>query len=677
MKQLKRAFEVLPLALPAALAAFGCVAVALLLIGQLHNWLVWPLGLLAAAATIFIVVRTPQKTRPGSLREQYLGDFAVVLAVAAWAVFNMVYASQHLFTNRDPGTYANASAWLVHHSDLHIFAPPVFGDIEGIKAQSPGFDSIDKTSTTLHAQGQHLLPVLVGLGGRIVGDNLMLRLSPLFGAAALLALYGFARLLVKPRWAVLATAVAGVSLPMLYFSRDTYTEPLAMTFVFGGLALLWVAWQSQRQSLWLLAGLVAGAGALVRVDSYLTLAGFLLFLILFLLVQNPDKRRRALRLGGLFVAGIVVTATLGLLDVALLSSYYFNHHKTLVYQELVMVAVIAVIGVIAVTVSWRTKLLSRFTSATARWWAPAAALLVLAGSLVMVSRPLWFTAESPTLIENITTLQTREGDPASARLYEEQTVNWVSWYIGPLVATLGVIGLAIIAAKATRRENVFLAAGVLVVAVTAVVYLIKPSVFPDQIWASRRFLPVVIPGLVVFGMIALERLSDTFLANHAFRRTYTTLIVATVLLAPILVSRPFLTVRDTAQLPIVKGLCEKLPDKAAVLWLGDGQYYTVQPTRSFCNVPSLSYESRKVSGEDLAKAATNAMSAGYTPVVAVLSGDVPIIKDKAPKLTHVSDYSYQEMEMRLEGPPRNVATKRVGVFAGILQPDGSIAPLTK
>src|SRR5690606_9703938 len=36
--------------------------------------------------------------------------------------------------------------------------------------------------------------------------------------------------------------------------------------------------------------------------------------------------------------------------------------------------------------------------------------------------------------------------------------------------------------------------------VTAAVYLFRPSIVPDHIWAMRRFLPLVIPLAVLFGV---------------------------------------------------------------------------------------------------------------------------------------------------------------------------------
>lgn len=667
---LLKTIQLAPLAAPAALAAFSIVAMVLLLLGRYDSYMVWPLGLLAAAGAVFVAAKA-KISRPGSTKEQQVTDVIVVGGIIIWCIWNMAFASQHIFTNRDPATYANAAAWLAHHNNLTIDTPQVFGADPKIQVTSPGFDSLDQNPTEVSAQGQHLLSALLGLGGRVVGDSLMLRLTPIFGAVALLAVYGFARHFIRPRWAAVGVAALALTLPMVHFSRDTYTEPLALAFIFGSLSALWAAHQSKSKNLWFLAGLVAGAGALIRIDIYITLAGFAAFLALYLFAQQKGSRKPALQNVAWFLAGALIPIVVGTLDAMVLSPYYFAHHKHLLLQELAALFAVMTAGAIAVFLRWRTSLLKNIRRTN--WLGPVLAVLVIATSIGLASRPLWYTATSPQQDNNVAALQQREGDPILPRTYDESTTDWVAWYIGAPLAILGVIGLAMAASNATKKDQLILAAGILALVVTALVYLLRPSVAPDQIWASRRFLPVVIPGLIIFAMYALDRLSKTYLENRPFSRTLTVLAVIGLLIPPLATSREFLLQRDVVQVPVIKGLCDKLPDNAAVLWLGDGQYYTVQPTRSYCNVPTASFSERAVSKDQLANAAAAAKAAGYTPVIAVLGGDLPLVG--ANQLSQVSEQTYQEMEMRLIGPPRNTDAKTVKVFAGQLQPNGTITPL--
>src|SRR3546814_19269849 len=78
------------------------------------------------------------------------------------------------------------------------------------------------------------------MGGWFGTTGLFL-VTPLLGGLALVLLYAWATTVVGPRWAGVATAVAGASMPFMVFARDTYSEQVAMAFVFGGLWLLHVA----------------------------------------------------------------------------------------------------------------------------------------------------------------------------------------------------------------------------------------------------------------------------------------------------------------------------------------------------------------------------------------------------------------------------------------------------
>src|SRR3546814_5115623 len=117
------------------------------------------------------------------------------------------------------------------------------------------------------------------MGGWFGTTGLFL-VTPLLGGLALVLLYAWATTVVGPRWAGVATAVAGASMPFMVFARDTYSEPVAMAFVFGGLWLLHVASRSGKAAVWLLAGLTIGGASLARVDGFLYLAPVLLALAL-------------------------------------------------------------------------------------------------------------------------------------------------------------------------------------------------------------------------------------------------------------------------------------------------------------------------------------------------------------------------------------------------------------
>ena len=125
------------------------------------------------------------------------------------------------------------------HSRLPIAThPEIFGTPPGYGDASAGFGNTLSGGGHVYAQGNHLLPAMLAVVGWLFGTTAMLKANVAFGAMALFAFFGLARRVVTPPLALLAMTVVAVSMPLAFVSRDTYSEPLALLFLMGGLALL-------------------------------------------------------------------------------------------------------------------------------------------------------------------------------------------------------------------------------------------------------------------------------------------------------------------------------------------------------------------------------------------------------------------------------------------------------
>jgi hypothetical protein len=134
----------------------------------------------------------------------------------------------------------------------------------------------------------------------------------------------------------------------------------------------------------------------------------------------------------------------------------------------------------------------------------------------------------------------------------------------------------------------------LILAPPALVYILFPSVAPDQVWAARRFLPAVFPGLILVAfalLCAVARDRDRpFLAERRF---------AVVTLAVLAAAYPLYTIHDVSQMteqrslfPVITDTCAKLGPKSAAVILAELRpprsiVYLSDPQtlRSFCDVP--------------------------------------------------------------------------------------------
>jgi hypothetical protein len=208
----------------------------------------------------------------------------------------------------------------------------------------------------------------------------------------------------------------------------------------------------------------------------------------------------------------------------------------------------------------------------------------------------------------IGSLQQAEGVPLDpTRTYAEQAGRWLAWYLGPVVAA-GAVGAAMAVHRMlrprgdrTRRGDeggasvgpAPPAAFLTVFALVTLVYLQRPSIVADQMWATRRFLPVTIPGLVLLAAWATSEVGSRVRIGSTptgpLLRSVGTAAAAMALAFELFMAWPLLGARDQlGMLRATDRLCAALPADAAVLVAADGRLDATLPAtlRARCGVPT-------------------------------------------------------------------------------------------
>lgn len=668
-----------------AVAGFSMPAMVLLLLDFFVVPLVVVLGVAGAATAVAVVLRGDQGDADAGVDEEDPRNALIwtVLALAlvgGFFLFNAGYSAQNLYVTRDPGTYTVTGQWLTHSREALIpTGNDVFGTVPGLTPESMGFRLDLHDLDKVYPQGNHLLPAVLAGGGWLGGPEVLLRVNPLIGALALLALFGLARRLTGSLFAFAAIAALGLSMPMLHFSRDNYTEPLTLLLLFGGLSLLWRAIESRRPSEFLVAGVTMGSTAMARIDAYAGLLAVIVAAVALLARAPAGERRGWLARVGLLAAGTAVPASLGFLDVSQLSSGYYADTRDLIVPLLIAALGLAVAGAVVIALAWSTPTL-RWLSAQ-RWrnrGAAAVAVLVVVTFAVLASRPLWMTAEGECQ-PIVGALQASLGlDVEPCRTYDEQTVSWFAWYYGWPTYVLAVLGLALLARRVVRGGDLRPLAVVAAVAVLSLIYFDEARIYPDQIWAMRRFLPVVIPGLLVSAGYLLDVLWRHRRAGRAGRLggLLALGLAALVVVWPAVVTHPMWRVRTgVPQLDQVRAVCERVGDDAAVVSLGTSSIGTyTQTVRSFCDVPAQAMADPSPSL--LAQVHANVGASGRTLyVIAEQPRFVPYepgVPDDPGAFSTVTVTKWPE---RLESVPQSAHNYEVPVYLGEVNADGTVRPL--
>lgn len=480
-----------------------CVSVVL---GVLTPVVVLPAAVVVLALTWRLVPRPVPPTRSA-----VLGAAAALVLAGAFVVAHAPHVGQLLLVQRDPGFLTLQALWLVEHPQTHMPVGSAADVAAAVPSASLVSDAFWLEGDRLQAQGAKTVPGLLALAGWAAGRDGVLVANLLIGAVALLALYDLARRVTGVLWGLVPVLALALSTPMAAFTRTPFTEPTTMALVLGGLVVLWDAVGDPRAWRFALAGAMVGGGALSRIDGAGAVAGMVLGLGIVATGSRSPATRRVLGRGLLAAtaAGLAMVG-LGYADLRFNSPGYLADHLDLYAALLALLAVC----VLAATVG---PLLTR-DPARQQWLAhrgaaigTGAGLVVVALGAALASRPLWleahgFDADS-TYAAFIAANQRTEGLAVDGtRSYDELTVTWLSWYLGGLTLALALLGAALMARRAVAARRAELLVLLATVGVPGLIYLVRPSITPDQVWAMRRLLPVVMPAVLLCAAWLLHRM---------------------------------------------------------------------------------------------------------------------------------------------------------------------------
>ncbi|MEN3540195.1 hypothetical protein AAH991_34140 [Microbispora sp. ZYX-F-249] len=564
-----------------ALSGWLIAGLPLLLLGR---FLPLPMALLGGAAALLLCaygLRRLPETAPPPRRAT-----AATLAVALGSgVFNGLLHGEQLIVRRDPSTYAQYAVWLARHGSLPIPTGDFGGPDLALRFDSMGFYAVDGGIGPQFMAGA---PMIHAIGHWLGGVPGLLLVPPVLGALAVLTVAGTAARLAGGRWAPLAALVFAVSLPILYTSRTTFSEIPSLILLFGGMNLLLDARARLRAAppgaglpSAALAGLSFGLALLVRIDGLrdvlpvLVLAGALVAL-------RRTPRARPLpeaRLGAPLLTGLLVGGVWGFTGAYALARPYLEYLSGSLIPLLAICAVVVVLTVagaaLAPRIAARARRLPR-----AEWLPNAAAALVVLVMAGFAVRPLVQTVRRDAVTpEDILTADFIEKTqiagglaPDRSRLYYEHSLDWLFWYVGIPAVVLATVAAAVLARRLMKGEEFGWLLPLAVIGWTTVTTLWRPAITPDHPFASRRLVPIVIPGLVLLAVWGLRWLSRRLARTRRFAarpgRTRAAVAAGALLLAV----PPAITSIGTAFSPVnqgeaaaVAGLCRAIPANASVL----------------------------------------------------------------------------------------------------------------
>ena len=664
--------------------ALGLAAGLMATAGAHHAWTVLPL-----AAVLIAVSWRPLAPRGPATRQDAMGSLVAVAGTAAWAVVNMVLGAEYLLVVRDPGFLTLSGLWLVDHAstDLPALGSPAAA-AAGTDVLPDASEAWNLRGDVIQPQGAKMLPATIAIGGWIAGDSGVLAANVAIGAVGILAVYALARLALGPYAALAPAGALALTVAHIGLSRPAYTEPLTLLLVIAGLVWAWRGVRERSLALLAAGGVASGATMLVRIDGTAFALGAAVGVIACLLLSDVPRRWRAAAATA-FALPQLAMAALGLASLWWWSAEYIERLEdrstllNLAYAAGAVLALVVVWAAAAPVVDRALSRLRRFLAGTPAAWVAGAVALGLA---VLASRPLWTTAHRGTessrdefangVVESFQAAQGLEIDPT--RTYAESTVTWLSYHLTWPLITLAIAGFAIGAHRMLRRDASWavLLGGVLV---PSLLYLVRPSIIPDQIWAIRRLEPMAIPGFVVAAAIGAWAAAAALRSARA-RRTARAWAAAGMLVLPL---STWLAPTPDADIPVssavnvttremvgaramIDDLCALDPGRPIVL-VGTHELYG--GLRVQCDVPVV----LALADQTATDLQAIAQAWGTAPLVLTRRDDA-VPWTEAPE--SVVDASVRHSAYTLEGLPRTVYHRSYAWLAGTVAEDGTVTPLT-
>jgi hypothetical protein len=444
---------------------------------------------------------------------------ALALLIAALAL--QARPGEYLVGGRDPGTYVAAMGLIARTGGI-VYVDPVVqsipkedvelfyrnpGSADFTWGRFMGFPLERPDTARVFPEFFHLFPAFGAYLFQAMGAKGALATPTIFGVLGTLGVFFAFRRIFGAVPAFLGAGLLSLNVIQVWFARYPVSEPISQFLLFLAL-LAFSHWEQEEDGVLfgILAGAALGLSLLVRIDSILIVVPLgLYFLVRRAHADLPWRSASALLVPfGLLALHAGVHAAFWsrkyLLDIA--TRRYWK-------QPTAVWLLVALASAGAVVAAGRLgPRLVRALEAHGHVVQKAAIALIATLSLYLYALRPWLSAWAggdgnnkgdalahPALLLALGFRQLAAHD-ASAFFR-------LGWFVTPIGLAAGVLGLLVVI-RDWRSRYLF---PVLLALTFSAFYFYKIRVYNDYLFALRRFVPVILPFLLVFAALALTRLA--------------------------------------------------------------------------------------------------------------------------------------------------------------------------
>lgn len=327
----------------------------------------------------------------------------------------------------------------------------------------------------------HMLSALLAYFYLLGGYRIAFFVMSIISACA--AYYVF---LVMQRFITYNYAVVGMFVTIfnpaeMWNSRIIVSETLCQLFIFMGLSYFFDAYEYDNKRKMLLSAVILSLMHLTRIDMYIITAGILVFFIYLNLIKKSTKNMTLwliVYLGTTFVWSIISYVT---------NSYYIIAHWEMGYMDKLTYLVIGLLTIYVITLIYRYIKKSKglifldFSNLFGEKYERLKYMIVILILIFVGGLKLSFVQQIPFFTN----------------------LRILSLYVSIPMIFLMLNGVYLSVSEGVKKQ-IHLYILYFLFFCEFLIYVYEPAIHPDHMWASRRWVTIIIPILLYFAVYGLK-----------------------------------------------------------------------------------------------------------------------------------------------------------------------------
>jgi hypothetical protein len=436
-------------------------------------------------------------------------DVLFILCLFFMVIIYLGYPHESIFGGRDQGIYSNSAVFIAKTGGLYVDFP-VFSSNE-YKSFLPG---LNKLGETISVQFSHLFSVWLAQAFFTFGKYGLFGMNAIFGIVSVILFRLLLSEYVEKNYSIIGSLLLGFNVGEIWHSRLTLTEVFTQIMILS--SLLFLLWSFKKNEYawagW--AGFTLGVAVLCRIDSILLIPLLTCSCLIFALITGEMHRKKWDRFFITF------------LPVCVLAIAYYYFCSYLYFLDLLprIVSMLILTFLLIFLFLLLRRKISKFTD---KWFRMFFYTLLCAVTVLFVFAHLVRPHLDPYVLYNLPGTGLDQ-----TRTYQEESLSVLIKYLSVPVAYCGLIGWIMALKKVLLDKEIDWVVPLVVIGGFSVLYIYNPNISPDQYWAIRRFVPIIIPGFIMLFVYSMQHI----ILILKKKTTYALYLVITILFSLVILS---------------------------------------------------------------------------------------------------------------------------------------------